>query len=127
MDPKTVEAIVAPLFTLTGLSHVLQPRLWVRFFERVEATGIGSLIIPMYSLPLGLFLIATHNIWTWDWPVAITIAGWGLTLKSSLYFLVPSAADRMLNTQMAKSSLSFQVAGGVMAILGAIITWQAWA
>jgi hypothetical protein len=126
MDPLTVQSVVAPAFLLLGLSHVVQPQLWVRFFEVLRATGIAAFIIPMYTLPVGLVLIAGHNVWTWDWPVFLTIAGWGMTIKSALYLVAPSLADRMLEKKMAKSPRSFQIFGAIMAIFGAIITWQSW-
>lgn len=127
MDPKTVEAVIAPAFLLIGLSHVFQAQAWVRFFDVVRATGVGSLIIPMFTLPVALVLIVGHNVWVWDWPVLLTIAGWGLTFKSTLYLLVPGVADMMLEKKMAKSPRSYQIAGAVMAIVGAILSWQAWA
>lgn len=45
MDPKVVQAVVAPAFLLVGLSHLLQPRLWVRFFEVVRQGGVGAFVI----------------------------------------------------------------------------------
>ena len=126
MDPKIVQAVVAPAFLLMGLSHLLQPRIWVRFFEVVRATGAAGMIIPMYTLPLGLVLIVGHNVWVWDWPVLLTIAGWGMTIKSALYLLIPGFADRVLERNIAKSPRSYQVAGAFIALLGGVLTWQAW-
>lgn len=41
-----VERLAALTFLVTGLSHLLAPRAWVRFFERVaaqdEAAGIWN-------------------------------------------------------------------------------------
>ena len=84
MDPKTIEAIVAPTFLVMGLSHLVQPRLWARFFEAVRLTGLAAVIVPLYTLPLGLVLIVTHNVWTLGWPLLLTIAGWAMTIKSAL-------------------------------------------
>ena len=125
MDPKTVEAVIAPPFCCSASRTFVQPKLWVRFFEVLRA-GIAPFIIPMYTLPIALVLIVGHNVWVWDWPVFLTIAGWGMTIKSALYLVAPSLADRMLEKKMAKSPRSFQIVGAIMAIFGAIITWQAW-
>jgi hypothetical protein len=126
MDPKIVEAVLAPAFLLMGLSHLLQPQLWVRFFDVVKQTGVAAAIIPMYTLPVALVLVVGHNVWVWDWPVALTIAGWGMTIKCALYLLMPGLVDRMLDRKMTKSTRTFQIVGAVMAFLGGIITWQAW-
>jgi len=126
MDPKFVEAAIAPGFLLMGLSHLVQPQLWVRFFETVRNTGLAAVIIPLYTLPIGLLLISGHNVWTWDWPVILTIAGWGMTLKSAAYLLVPGLADQALSKRMATSPRSFQIVGAPMAAIGAALTWQVW-
>jgi hypothetical protein len=126
MDPIIVEAVIAPAFLLVGLSHLLQPRLWVEFFELLRATGLAAAIIPMYTLPVSLVLIVGHNVWVWDWPVVLTVAGWMMTLKCAIYLILPGAADRMLRKQMAKSPRSFQIVGAIMAVVGAVLTWQSW-
>jgi uncharacterized protein YjeT (DUF2065 family) len=126
MDPKFIEAVIAPGFLLMGLSHLLQPQLWVRFFEAVRNTGLAAVIVPLFVLPFGLVLIAGHNVWKWDWPVLLTIAGWGMTIKSAAYLLVPGLADRALSKKMATSPRSFQIVGAPIAVIGAILTWHAW-
>jgi uncharacterized protein YjeT (DUF2065 family) len=125
MNPIIVERIFAPAFVLMGLSHLLQPQLWVRFFEAVKQTGLAAAIIPLYTLPFGLVLIVGHNVWSWDWPLALTIAGWGMVIKSAAYLLVPALAERSLE-KMAKSSRSYQIVGGIAAFFGALLTWQSW-
>jgi hypothetical protein len=126
MDPRIIEAVVAPAFLLIGLSHVLQPQLWVRFFDAMRQTGLASFIIPMYTLPIGLVLIVGHNVWVWDWPVVFTVAGWGMTIKCTLYLLAPGLADRILARKLTKSPRTYQIAGAIMVLFSAIVTWQAW-
>ena len=126
MDPITIERIFAPAFLIMGLSHLLQPTLWLRFFEAIKQSGVAAVIIPIYTLPFGLVLIATHNIWHWDWRLFLTIAGWGMTIKSTSYLLIPEVADRMLEKKMATTPRGYQIVGAISAIFGAVITWQSW-
>jgi hypothetical protein len=126
MDPTIIEAIMAPAFLVIGLSHLGQPQLWVRFFNMVRHTGLAAVIIPMYTLPLALVLIVGHNVWKWDWPLFLTIAGWVLTIKCTLYLVAPGLVDRMLQKNMVKSARSYQVAGAIMTFFGGVLTWQAW-
>ena len=126
MDPKIIRAVVAPAFLLIGLSHLVQPQLWVRFFKVVRQTGVSAAIIPMYTLPIALVLVVGHNVWTWDWPLFLTVAGWAMLIKCALYLLVPGLTDRMLDKKIVKSGRSYQVAGAMMAFLGGVLTWQVW-
>lgn len=63
MEPA-IERLAALAFLVTGLSHLLAPWAWVRFFERVEAqgeaAGIGNGLLHM---PLGLIIAAFHPVW----------------------------------------------------------------
>jgi hypothetical protein len=126
MNPITIQAVFAPAFLLMGLSHVVQPLLWIRFFEVLRQTGLAAFIIPIYTLPFALVLVVGHNLWAWDWPLFLTVAGWGMTIKCALYLLVPELANRTLEKKIVKSARTFQIAGAIMALFGAIITWQAW-
>jgi len=126
MTPIIIQAVFAPAFLLMGLSHLVQPRLWVRFFDVVGKTGLAAAIIPIYTLPFALVLIVAHNVWVWDWPLFLTIAGWGMTIKCAMYLLMPGLTDRMLAKKMVKTPRTFQLAGAIMAFLGGVLTWQAW-
>jgi len=61
----------------------------------MKRTGFAPLIIGMYTLPTGLVILLGHNIWAWDWPVVVTIAGWGMTIKATLYLIFPALPNRM--------------------------------
>jgi hypothetical protein len=126
MKPEFIQAVIAPGFLLMGLSHLVQPRLWARFFEAVWNTDLAAVIVPLVTLPIGLVLIAGHNVWVWDWPVILTIAGWGMTIKCAAYLLIPGLIDRQAVKKVATTPLNFQLVGAVMAIFGAVLTWQAW-
>ena len=52
-----------------------------------------------------------QSIWTWDWPLFLTIAGWGKTIKSAAYLLIPQLADRMLEKKMATTPRGYQIVG----------------
>jgi hypothetical protein len=125
MDPKIIQAVVSPGFLIMGLSHLVQPQLWVRFFEAVSQTGLAAVIIPLYTLPLALVLIVGHNVWVWDWPLFLTIAGWGMTIKCALYLLVPGLANRLLAKRMAKTARLYQISGAIATFFGGMLTWQA--
>jgi hypothetical protein len=106
---------------------LFQPQLWIRFFTTLRQTGLAAAIIPMYTLPFALLLVVGHNVWAWGWPLFLTIAGWGMLIKSALYALVPGLADRMLESKLARSPRSFQIVGAIMAVFGGVLTWQSWA
>ena len=96
----SIPTLIARFFSvslfLVGVSHVVQPRLWRDFFIRIKETGVAGIIIAMYTLPQGLLIVLGHNIWVFDIPVIITICGWGMTIKSVTYALLPKRADNVI-------------------------------
>src|SRR5262245_18706256 len=122
-----IDAWFALSLVIFGLSHAAQPRLWVDFFNAMKRTGLAPLIIGMYTLPTGLIIVLGHNIWAWDWPVFVTLGGWAMTIKATIYLLVPAAPDRMIDNaeRWQKAFSVFRVGGALMTALGVVLTWQA--
>ena len=93
----------------------------------MKRTGYAPVIIGMETLPTGLVILLGHNIWAWDWPVFVTIAGWGMTIKATLYLIFPTLPNRMIENadRWQKSYSVFRVVGAVMSVLGVVLTWHA--
>lgn len=59
-----MERLVALAFLITGLSHLLAPCAWVRFFERVAAQGeLAGIWNGLLHLPFRLVIAACHPVW----------------------------------------------------------------
>ena len=120
----SVEKLTALFFVVTGFSHILQPRAWVRFFTMLrEKQEVGSLLNGLIHFPLGAFIVAFHNVWQ-GIPAIVTLIGWGLVLKSSIYFVYPRHGMRMLSIVSLERSWHFVVAGIVSVALGALILYS---
>lgn len=120
----SVEKLTALVFLVTGLSHILQPRAWVRFFMMLrEKQEIGSLLNGLIHFPLGAFIVAFHNVWQ-GIPMIVTLIGWGLVLKGSIYFVYPRHGMRMLSIVSLERSWHFVVAGIVSVALGRLILYS---
>ena len=106
-----VTRLAAVCFFVVGVSHIVRPRAWARFFIEMRGRGeVGSLLNALLHFPLGVLIVSFHNVWT-GLPVVLTIAGWGLVLKSFIYFVFPSHGLRMLDRVTLERSRGFVVAG----------------
>src|SRR5262245_46890602 len=106
-----VENLAAAAFLITGLSHLAQPRLWVRFFIALREQGeIAPFVNGFIHLPLGLLIIAFHQVWTWP-QVVVTLIGCSLTLKGALNFVAPHLAARSLARVSSERAWEFRAAG----------------
>ena len=117
----SVEKLTAIFFFVTGLSHIFQPRVWVQFFVFLREKGeVGSFLNAFVHFPLGAFIVAFHNVWH-GIPMIVTIIGWGLVVKGTLYFAAPRLGLRALATVSLERSWQFVVAGVFSVLLAAVI------
>jgi uncharacterized protein YjeT (DUF2065 family) len=121
----SIEKLVGILFLVTGLSHILQPRVWVEFFIMLREKGeAGSFLNGLVHFPLSAFIVSFHNVWH-GWPLVVTLIGWGLVLKSLIYLTYPKHGVRMLARISIERSWEF-VAAGVFAIAISGLSLVAW-
>jgi hypothetical protein len=98
-------------FFIVGVSHIVQRRVWVRFFMDLHSKGeVGSFLNALLHFPLGVLIVSFHNVW-YGLPVVLTLIGWGLVLKSFIYFVFPSRGVKMLARVTMEKSWEFVVAG----------------
>ena len=73
--------VIVPLAVLVNRKHL--PRLVEEF-----STNVGlNILASIFALVLGLLLVVSHNVWTADWRVLVTILGW-LTLAKGVVRLL---------------------------------------
>lgn len=120
-----IERLTALVFVITGLSHMAVPKVWARFFMSMRAKGeVGGFLNAYVHIPLGLLIVAFHNVWSWP-AVVVTLIGWSLTLKGTLYFLRPQIATTAMARVTEEKAWHFRVAGLFTVLLGLAIGWIA--
>jgi hypothetical protein len=98
-------------FLVTGVSHVVRPRAWARFFMEMHGRGeVGSFQNALLHFPLGAVIVSFHNVWS-GLPVVLTVIGWGLVLKSFIYFVFPGYGVKVLGRVSVERAWGFVVAG----------------
>ena len=114
-------------FFVTGVSHVFQPHIWVQFFRYLYSKGeVGSFLNGLLHFPLGVVIVSFHNVWH-GLPIVLTLIGWGLVLKSFVYFVFPKQGLRMLARATTERSWELIVAGVFsVAVSGFLIFLLVW-
>ena len=84
--------IIAPAAVLLNRRHL--PRITEEFSQSLALIVLSGFV----ALVLGLLVVVSHNIWSADWRVIITILGWLTLAKGIFRILLPhkvSQAARM--------------------------------
>jgi hypothetical protein len=117
---ESVEFFVALQTLVIGLSHVLQPRVWVDFFVWLRGKGhAGVFANGFLSLWFGSLLAAFHNVWAGP-EMVVTLLGWAQVVKGSVAFLVPQLSMRGFARVSPERSYEFVVAGIPFLALSAV-------
>ena len=113
-------------FFVTGVSHVIQPRVWARFFMEMHGKGeVGSFLNALLHFPLGVVIVSFHNVWG-GLPVVLTLMGWGLVLKSFIYFVFPGYGLKMLGRVSPERSWGFVAAGLFSVGISGLLAFSLW-
>jgi hypothetical protein len=103
----------------TGLSHALQPSRWAALFGDLLPRPCAALYIGIFTLPLGLLIVLTHNVWVLGLPVVVTVIGWAWTVKSVGYLLYPRALEKWRDRAAGPSARrNFVLIGSLMTGVG---------
>ena len=117
--------LIGPVALLMGLVILLDPTR-VRTMAREVLQGEAFIFLSgIITLPTGLALVNTHNIWTSDWRVVITLFGW-MAVAAGIARLAFGGQLRAVGAAMVDNKLALAVPGTFMALLGAWLSYVAY-
>ena len=124
---RSVEVLAIILFGVFGLSHILQPKAWAKFFILLRSKGeAGAFVDGFLNLAMAAVIVAFHNTWS-GIPVALTLVGWCLLIKSLIRFCAPKLALRIMARVSVERAWEFQVAGAGLVALAGLVSYGVYA
>ncbi len=75
------------------------------------------------TLPVGLAIVATHNVWAADWRALITLIGWIAVIAGTARLALPAAMKKFGETMLEKPVM-IAAPGALMAVMGGYLSWQ---
>lgn len=119
---EAVELFAIIHLTVVGVSHVLAPKAWARFFALLREQGhAGVFVVAFMSLWFGSIVAAFHPVWS-GIPAVLTVVGWAQVAKGLLYFTWPAFGLRQLGRVPEERARLFIPGGllllGLAALLG---------
>jgi hypothetical protein len=118
---RSIEIFAAINFLVMGLSHIVLPKEWARFFIRLRGWGTpGAFVNGFLSLGMGSLIVAFHNVWD-GLQVLLTVMGWLYLVKSFLIFAVPGYGLKGLAVVSEEKAGRFRIAGVGLVAVSAIL------
>ena len=122
LTTASIEWSLAALLALTGVSHILHPRLWAEFFRDLLPRPAAGFIIGSPTLLAGLAIAAAPNEGSWRPGVVATVIGWSWSIKGGLYLLVPGLPRRVARRHLEHPG-RFALAGLVLLFLAGVLVF----
>ena len=109
--------LIGPVMLVVGLAVFANPRGFRDMAEEFMASRALMFLSGLVIMPAGLAIMLTHNIWTADWRVLITLLGWLIAIGGALRLFGPlfvvKAGHAMLNKPYFTS-----IAAAIWVVLG---------
>src|SRR5215207_267927 len=103
------QVFAAVSFLVIGLSHLVQPKAWVSYFQGLVAQGTsGAFIDGFLCLTFGAIVAGFHNVWHGP-ALLLTLIGWSQVLKGLGRFIAPQLALRVMQRATPERAWYFQV------------------
>ena len=119
---QATQLFAAICFLVIGVSHLVQARGWVAFYQALAARGTPGVFLEGFlCLNVGAFIAAFHNVWSWP-AIGLTLIGWAQVVKGMVRFIAPAMALRTMQRITPERAWTFQV-GGVVSLLLSAYTW----
>jgi len=123
---SVVAHVVSVVMFVLGVSYLVQAREWIRVSREVIEAPHRFLVPALAMLATGVAIISVHNDWVPAWTLAITLSGWILVVKGTLFLVLPQMATKFARWPEAVLVASIRAAGAMLAALGAMLTYQVW-
>ena len=109
--------LLGPVMLVVGLAVFANPRGFREMAEEFMASRALMFLSGLLLMPAGFAIVLTHNVWTADWRVLITLLGWLIAIGGALRLFGPlfvvKAGHAMLNKPYFTS-----IAAAIWVVLG---------
>lgn len=102
-----------------GVSHIVQPRMWVDFFARLNAQGHAGLLTKVLLVEFwpALLIVTLHQVWSGP-AIVLTLYGWALLAKVLIGLLLPQLGMRSMGMPERLGARGFVPAGVALIVVG---------
>jgi hypothetical protein len=81
--------LIGPVMLVVGLAVFANQRGFREMAEEFLASRALMFLAGLVIMPAGLAIVLTHNVWTADWRVLITIFGWLCAIGGAIRLFEP--------------------------------------
>ena len=112
--------LIGPVCLVIGLALLINGAAFRTLAKEFLDSPALMFLSGVITLPAGLAIVLTHNIWAGDWRILITILGWLAVIGGAVRLLAPQRAAAVGRTMLANPS-TLHISTGVYLLIGALL------
>ena len=113
--------LLGPMFLLAGVASFSRREAFRVILREFIASPALMYLAAFFGLLGGLALLLTHNVWTPDWRVLITLLGWITLVRALITMFWPQALVWAARGILARPNV-FVVATALDILIGAVLS-----
>ena len=112
--------LIGPVCLVIGLALLINGAAFRTLAKEFLNSPPLMFLSGVITLPAGLAIVLTHNVWAGDWRILITILGWLAIVSGAARMLAPQRAAAVGRTMLANPS-TLHISTGVYLLIGALL------
>ena len=88
--------IIGLFGTISTLAILVRYKIYLEIEEDATRNPVMIYVSGFFILIIGVLLTVSHQVWTLDWRVLITIIGWLTFLKGTLRIFFPETIKKLI-------------------------------
>jgi hypothetical protein len=109
--------LIGPVMLVVGVAVFTNPRGFRDMAEEFLASRALMFLSGLIIMPVGVAIVLTHNIWTADWRVVITVFGWLCAIGGALRLFGPLFVVKAGHTMLRQPYFT-PIAAAIWVVLG---------
>jgi hypothetical protein len=120
--------LIGPFLAVCGVALIFNADAFRAIGDEIVKSPALIYIAGILALVAGLAIVNTHNEWTADWRVAITLSGWLCVFVGIMRLVFLRVAEELAGSAMAIVSNSWIIGEGIVILaLGAWLSFKGYA
>jgi hypothetical protein len=112
--------LIGPLFIAVGIGLVMNAPVYRKLAEEFLRSHALIYLSGLLTMSAGVAVVLTHNVWTSDWRIVITLLGWLAAIGGAMRIMVPQQSER-IGRWFTAHSASLTAAAVVWLAIGAVL------
>jgi hypothetical protein len=113
--------LIGPFLAVCGVALIFNAAAFRAIGDEIVKSPALIYIAGVLALVTGLAIVNTHNEWTADWRVAITLIGWLCVFAGIVRVVFPRVVETLGASAMAAVSNGWIIGEGIVIL--ALGTW----